>query len=65
MYLKIFNNIKSKNVLDYNDIYYLINQDYDINDIIIVKKHYNINNYEYYISVCPIYAFILDKKKFQ
>jgi hypothetical protein len=54
---KIYNKIK----LDLYDNYNLIKSDYEVNDIIVVNEHNNI--IEYYISVCLIYAFILEKNK--
>jgi hypothetical protein len=56
---KINNNIE----LDIYDNYNLSKEDYEINDIIISNEHNNPNIIEYYISVCPIYAFVLEKNK--
>ena len=50
-------------------LYLLKNKDnelhinYEINDIIINNEHNNPNIIEYNISVCPIYAFVLEKNK--
>ena len=59
----ILNKINNNNELDYNDIHCIHNFDYNIDDILKIKKHYNINNIDYYLSICPIYGFYLDKNK--
>jgi hypothetical protein len=59
----ILNKINNNNELDYNDIDCIYNFDYNIDDILKIKKHYNINNIDYYLSICPIYGFYLDKNK--
>jgi hypothetical protein len=67
LYLNIFLNIRYKiikNILlndeDKNNINKL---NYNLDDILLIKKQSNNNNYEYYISICPIYSFILLNKK--
>ena len=34
------------------------NDKYDLDDIVYKKVHTNYNNFEYYLSICPIYSFI-------
>ncbi len=41
-----------------NDLMFL-KYKYDLSDIVHKKEHTNKNNFEYYVSVCPIYGFIL------
>lgn len=60
---KIETKLNNKIELDNYDNFNLNKEDYDLNDIIIIKNHTNNNNKEYYISICPIYAFILENNK--
>ena len=41
-----------------NDIFFL-QYKYNLDDIVYKKEHTNKNNFEYYLSICPIYGFIL------
>ena len=55
----ILNKIKNNIILDNIDRYNLYQNNYNLNDILKINKHRVKKNYEYYISICPIYGFIL------
>lgn len=59
----IFNKIKNNIILDTIDNYYIYNSNYNLDDILKINKHRIKGNYEYYISICPIYGFLLQKGK--
>lgn len=67
LYIEIFNKIVNKinnNILlDNNEKYFVNNYNYYINDILKIKTHDNINNKEYYLSICPIFGFYLNNKR--
>lgn len=49
-------------MFDSYDIHNTFNVDYNIDDIIVIKKHKG-TSYDCYLSVCPIYGFLLDNGK--
>jgi hypothetical protein len=57
----ILNKIKNNVILDNIDIYNLYHCNYNLDDILKTNKHRVKENYEYYISICPIYGFLLQK----
>lgn len=52
-----------KNKLSFIEKYNLYNLDYNLDDILKTKIHTNKKNYDYYLSICPIYSFLLKKNK--
>lgn len=60
----LLDQIITVNVYNFVDYFIFDHYKYDINDVLKIKQQKNNpQNYEYYLSICPIEAFILKNKK--